>query len=84
VTLISFGDPRVGNRGFSDYFRSFMHTATADTTAPATADTAATATATAWIGAWRAVNLKDIVPHLPLKPGMDFYHVPQEVWREVP
>jgi Zn ribbon nucleic-acid-binding protein len=28
---------------------------------------------------WRFVNEADIVPHLPLKPGMDFWHEATEV-----
>jgi hypothetical protein len=61
VTAITFGEPRVGNRAFSELVASLGRGNAA---------------------VWRVVNARDIVPHLPLKPVMDFYHLGEEIWRK--
>jgi len=58
VTVINFGDPRVGNAAFAQLFNR-------------------------WIpNAFRMVNAKDIVPHLPLM-SMGFHHVANEIWEHL-
>jgi len=55
ITCYNFGDPRVGNKVFAEYFNSKIQTT------------------------WRAVNQRDIVPHLP-SLDMGFWHIATEVW----
>jgi hypothetical protein len=54
----TFGQPRIGDKGFRDYVVSRGSVV------------------------WRFVNMRDIVPHLPLDPVMGFFHEPTEMWIE--